>query len=308
MKIGNSQVSMTSSGSYRAVYGKKTTKDKAIERKSYNGQGMQTVRSFSELKMMLLDKMMQAIHGKRAACSNNLNFSFSGRTFVIASGKYVVQTVESSFYEEQEAISFNSEGKVVTEDGREIVFDISFEMTRKFEQRTRNYSPGEMFLCDPLVINFDGDVAELGNEKFLFDLDADGRQEEISLFSSNSGFLALDRNGDGIINDGTELFGTASGDGFADLAKYDSDGNGWIDENDDVFDKLKVWKKDSDGKDVLTSLKAAGVGALYLGNVATPFSLNNPYDNSVNGVIRESSIYLGENGGAGTVQHVDFAV
>ncbi len=39
------------------------------------------------------------------------------------------------------------------------------------------------------------------------------------------------------INDGSELFGTSSGDGFKDLATYDEDENGWIDENDSIFSK-----------------------------------------------------------------------
>lgn len=42
--------------------------------------------------------------------------------------------------------------------------------------------------------------------------------------------LSLDQNGNGEIDNGTELFGTKSGDGFADLARYDLDYNGWIDE------------------------------------------------------------------------------
>ena len=61
----------------------------------------------------------------------------------------------------------------------------------------------------------------------------------------------MDRNGDGKINDGSELFGTKSGDGFKDLASYDADGNGWIDENDAIFSQLKIWTKDEDGKDKL---------------------------------------------------------
>ena len=75
-------------------------------------------------------------------------------------------------------------------------------------------------------------------------------------------FLALDKNGDGRMNDGSELFGTASGDGFKDLAAYDEDGNGWIDENDSIYSQLKIWTKDENGKDHLIDLKDADVGAI----------------------------------------------
>ena len=132
--------------------------------------------------------------------------------------------------------------------------------------------------------------------------------DEISMLREGSGFLALDKNGDGKINDGSELFGTRSGNGFADLAVYDEDGNGWIDENDEIFDKLRVWSKDKDGKDVLKTLKEADVGAIYLGSTNSQFSLTDKKDNEVLGAVRSTGIYLKESTGmAGTVQQVDLA-
>ena len=89
-----------------------------------------------------------------------------------------------------------------------------------------------------------------------------------------AGLLDLDKNADGKSNDGKELFGPTSGNGFAELAALDSDGNGWIDENDPAFQQLKVWTKDASGEDHLSSLAQAKVGALFLGNASTPFSMN----------------------------------
>ena len=122
-----------------------------------------------------------------------------------------------------------------------------------------------------------------------------------------SGFLALDKNEDGKINDGSELFGTKSGNGFADLKEYDSDGNGWIDENDEIFGKLKVWCKNDDGEDILMDLKEADIGAIYLGSQSTEFTLNG-YDAATDGVLRSTGLFLRESGSVGTVQHVDVAV
>ena len=120
--------------------------------------------------------------------------------------------------------------------------------------------------------------------------------------------MALDKNNDGKINDGTELFGTKSGDGFKDLAEYDEDKNGWIDENDSIFSKLKVWTKDEDGNDRLLNLKEADVGAIYLNNIDTQFSFKNDAGDD-NGVLRKTGIYLKEStGAAGTVAHVDLAL
>ncbi len=55
-------------------------------------------------------------------------------------------------------------------------------------------------------------------------------------------------------------------------------------------------------------LKSADVGALYLGNASTEFSLNEMETNKTNGVIRSTGVYLKESGGVGTMQHVDLAV
>ena len=117
----------------------------------------------------------------------------------------------------------------------------------------------------------------------------------------------MDKNGDGIINDGSELFGTASGNGFADLSQYDADGSGWIDEADEIFDKLRIWQMNPDGTSSLTALGKAGIGAICLGTADTEFSLNQE-DNTNKAVIRKSGIFLYENGMAGTVQQVDMAI
>ena len=124
----------------------------------------------------------------------------------------------------------------------------------------------------------------------------------------SSGFLALDKNKDGKINDGSELFGTRSGDGFKDLASYDEDGNGWIDENDSIWKDLKVWTKDENGRDYLMDLREANVGAIYLGSAQTEFSLNRMADNQTDGIIRRTGVYLKETGEAGTIQHVDLTL
>ena len=206
---------------------------------------------------------------------------------------------------ERETTAFQSQGFATAEDGRAIHFDVAFSMSREFTANYETVKSEDVIMTDPLIINLDSDVASLSGAKFEFDLDADGETEKISFAGQGSGFLALDANGNGAIDDGSELFGTQSGDGFADLATYDDDGNGWIDENDAVYDKLRVWTKDADGKDNLMTLKEANVGATYLDSARTEFSLNDAATNEAQGVIRRTGVYLKETGEAGTVQHVD---
>ncbi len=211
---------------------------------------------------------------------------------------------------EEEQTVFETKGTVRTKDGREIDFNLSLNMTRRFEEYYyETYEPafGSANLVDPLVINYDGVGTGLTDQKFLFDIDGDGAKESLSGLQRGSGFLAYDQNGDGVINDGSELFGTKSGNGFKDLAKYDSDGNGWIDEADAIFQKLKIWTKDARGKDVLYSLKELGIGALCLYNQNTQFSLNNQVTNEIQGVVRSTGFFLYESGEAGTMQQIDLA-
>jgi len=213
-----------------------------------------------------------------------------------------------SYYREEESVTFSSQGKVTTADGREITFSLEVGMSRTFEQYYREEYEMTEFqrLYDPLVINFDTDTAQLSDQKFFFDLDSDGAAEEISELGAGSGYLALDKNEDGRINDGSELFGPTSGNGFADLAAYDEDGNGWIDEGDSIWNKLKIWCRDENGQDNLFTLAQKGIGAICLQNVATDFALKGA-ENTANGFIRSTGIFLYENGNAGTLQHLDLA-
>lgn len=262
-------------------------------------------RSYGQVKQKCILYLLDILfHGKR-------KFPTDDASGAIPSGSNESKLIfgqKKLEYSESENTSFTTTGKVVTQDGREIEFGLTMEMSRSFQARyEENYMFSIPDVCDPLVINLDGNIAGLSDQKFLFDLDGDGEEESISTLASGSGFLALDKNGDGIINDGNELFGTKSGDGFRDLAAYDSDGNGWIDENDPIFEKLMIWTKDENGKDQLYKLTDKGVGAICLRNTATQFSLNNAMTNQTNGYIRSSGIFLFEDGEAGTVQHLDIA-
>ncbi|WP_051195340.1 hypothetical protein [Lachnospira multipara] len=217
-------------------------------------------------------------------------------------------TASTGFVSEQESTTFSSTGKVVTADGRSIDFNLELSMSRAFMAETNMLEVKDYIKMDPLVINLDSNITSVSDQKFFFDLDADGDEESISFAGEGSGFLALDKNNDGVINDGSELFGTKSGDGFKDLDVYDEDGNGWIDENDSVFNKLKVWTKDSEGRDLLIDLKKADVGAIYLDSANSQFSLKDA-SNNLNAEIKKTGVYLKESTGAvGTISHVDLVL
>lgn len=212
-------------------------------------------------------------------------------------------------YSESEQTRFAASGVVNTADGRQISFSLSLSMTRSYHEES-NVSiqfGNARQMQDPLVLNFDGNAAQLTSRRFKFDINADGKSEQINFVAGGSGFVALDRNGDGQINDGSELFGAKSGNGFAELAALDSDNNGWIDENDAAYSQLRVWTKDESGKDTLSTLKQADVGAIALAHTATSFDVRTA-DNEQQGQIRSSGVFLREDGKAGTVQQIDLTI
>lgn len=210
---------------------------------------------------------------------------------------------------EFESTRFSASGVVRTADGAEITFELSLAMERQYSERIDAlFQAGAAERKkDPLVVNFAAAAAQLGDRRFSIDLDGDGALETARFAAPGSGFLVFDRNSDGIINNGSEMFGPATGDGFAELALLDDDRNGWIDESDVVYGRLQVWTKADDGTDKLRGLKESGVGAISLARIATPFAIKGD-DNQTLGQVRDTSVYLGDDGRVGSVQQVDLAV
>lgn len=114
----------------------------------------------------------------------------------------------------------------------------------------------------------------------------------------------MDRNGDGTISNGLELFGPATDNGFGELAELDSDGNSWIDENDPIFDDLFVWMGAGGKDEDLVSLRDAGVGAISVAHLGTQFNLKSQ-DGDLQGVVQANGLFLMENGEPKSLQEID---
>jgi len=120
----------------------------------------------------------------------------------------------------------------------------------------QNWTPPRQ---DPLVLDLDGDGIEtLGitsTTQVLFDYDGDGVKTGTGWIKGDDGFLVLDRNGNGTIDNGGELFGdqtlvngVKATDGFAALSAQDSNNNGQFDAGDTNFTNIRVWQDtNSDG-------------------------------------------------------------
>lgn len=331
MIIQSSNVDFSSSRSYRvrqsnitaiSIWGQKPKEDVAKDLMGKKEMGFDDILSkFQKEKCVSEIKSPSIVDKKTNSKFQMLDYLWKllfskndiGKNFYEYMNQQQVQefggeAVTLYYHEETEQTTFQAKGNVKTADGKVIDFNMDVTMTRSFMEYAETkiqFGAPNMIFCDPLVLNFGKNVGEISDQKILFDLDSDGIKDEISTTSGSSGFLSLDQNGNGEIDNGSELFGTKSGDGFADLAKYDLDQNGWIDENDPIYEKLKIFFCRPDGTKELVSLKKMDVGAICLQNVDTEFSLKNQKTQEDLGRIRKTGIFLYESGQAGSIQHID---
>jgi hypothetical protein len=203
-----------------------------------------------------------------------------------------------------ESCSFNASGKVCLQDGSSRQFDVAYQNAQSSES-TQILGAQRLTLKDPLVVDMGPATTKLSQQSVDFDLDNDGKKESMHLPDTRSGLLFLDRNHNGVADNGSELFGPQSGNGFSDLAKLDDDHNGWIDEGDAAYKDLKLWQSGDQPAGRVQTLAQAGVGAMATASVQTEYGLKE--SDQVLGQIRASSVWLGEHGGAGSVRQIDLA-
>ncbi|MCG9602970.1 hypothetical protein L1D16_19635 [Vibrio sp. Isolate31] len=155
---------------------------------------------------------------------------------------------------------------------------------------------------DPLILDLDGNGVSL-TESTYFDHNANGIANRTEWVSSSDGLLVLDRDGNGTIDSGRELFGdntlvvngnTAS-DGYAALEVYDLNSDNVIDTGDEVFDQLKVWvDENSDGVSQeyeLKTLSSLGIKSIDLNheNLHSQYSDVQGESHSTQSVILDTS-------------------
>ncbi len=151
---------------------------------------------------------------------------------------------------------------------------------------------------DPIILDLDGNGLETVGlaSNVYFDFDADGVLTKTGWAGPNDALLVWDRNGNGSIDTGAELFGdftvlpngTLAPNGFAALAALDSNGDGILDASDPAFAELKLWRDTSQdgqtGAGELISLADAGIVSLNLAH-----SLKNQRLANGNQLTREGS-------------------
>ncbi|WP_019615845.1 hypothetical protein [Psychromonas ossibalaenae] len=202
--------------------------------------------------------------------------------------------------------TLNVHGQVESLEGQSAALD--FEITKQLNvnmsrRELQINETSEQQLTDPLVINLSREFADLDSAKFYFDLDADGDKDWVPKLAAGSAFIALDNNGNAQVDDGSELFGPQSGNGFVDLAKYDENSDQVIDSQDSVYAQLKVWRPGGE----LLAVADVGISSISLQAVQDVREYRDEQGRLL-GMAQKSAEFTRENGSAGRVQHIDMMI
>lgn len=230
--------------------------------------------------------------------------------------KFASQTIQTTFrmeslheYTKNDSLTFHTKAKIQTNE-KELEFDLNIHYSTSFQEIIQEKLEVEKLIyIDPLVIQYDlsqerFDILSSSIE-FYFDIDNDGNDEILNFLNKGSGFLSLDKNENGKIDNGSELFGPNTNDGFEELSLYDKDKNNWIDQNDPIFDKLRVWTKDENGNNSLIALSQAKVGAIYLQDIPSNFMYRKDIQSNL-ASLQSSSIFISNDHKIGLVNAINY--
>ena len=142
-------------------------------------------------------------------------------------------------------------------------------------------------LLSPIVLDLDKDGVEtttLTNGAY-FDHDGNGFAEQTAWAGADDGLLVMDRNNDGIINDGKELFGsetllnngTKASNGFLALKELDRNNDNKIDSADTAYNQLRIWQ-DIDGDGYSTSEELKSLSELGIASINTAYTNSTTVD------------------------------
>lgn len=156
------------------------------------------------------------------------------------------------------------------------------QVTTQTQSSSLRIEEAQVEMVDPLVLDLSGEGIKLtkAGEGAHFDITADGSQKSVAWVRENTAFLVYDKNGNGVIDDGSEFFGDQNGaaDGFKELAKYDDNGDGIIDNKDKTYSALQLYR-DLNGngridEGELSTLEEMGIKQLNLDCVKVDQDIN----------------------------------
>jgi len=202
----------------------------------------------------------------------------------------------------QQELNYNMQGEFNI-NGKNVLLDYSFHLASNKIQYN-SYETDVAALKDPLLVQFGqqglGDISG----QVDFDINQDNKTDKLPTFSGDIGYLVYDKNSNNRADNGSELFGPTTGNGFSELAQLDDNNNGFLDKEDSAYQQLYLWQPE---KNTWLSLAEAEIEAISTVAIATPYTFYNEND-EVQAQLRYSSFAISESGRGFGVHHVDVKV
>ena len=139
---------------------------------------------------------------------------------------------------EQQSLSYQMQAQLSI-DKQKISVEYQLNLSSNYT-RISSFKSSAAALKDPLIIQFGNQ--SLGNikNKVQFDVNNDSQMNKLPIFSGDVGYLVFDKNNNQKVDNGSELFGPNTGNGFAELAALDSNNNGFFDQQDQNFQRRRL--------------------------------------------------------------------
>ena len=202
----------------------------------------------------------------------------------------------------QQELSYNMQGEFDI-NGQHLSLDYSFYIASKKIQYN-SFETTAAALKDPLIVQFGNQsIGEISGQE-SFDINQDNKMDNLPVFSGDVGYLVYDKNGNNKADNGSELFGPTSGNGFNELAQLDENNNGFLDKEDSAYQQLYIWQPDNS---TWLSLADAGIEAISTQAIATPYTFYDKND-EVQAQLRNSSFAISESGRGFGVHQVDVRI
>ena len=264
--------------------------------------------------------------GKSASFNDNLvNYSKSAYAALITSASRLHSNAVNrlaALVEQQKSEQASGKGKEIHNENEALKAlqdllnkaNISLDLQGGVDNLQQNFDQIAKNYHTPLAIELYGEelLTTSVEDGVSFDMDGDGMAEQTAWLKKGSGFLVWDKNGDGMVNDGTEMFGEATvmsdgkraENGVEALKDLDSDNNNIINQYDELWGELRIWHdENSNGKTEEGELSLLSDWDIQ--SISLDFAEINLKDEADNKILFESEVVL-ENGERRKVADIDF--
>jgi len=255
----------------------------------------------SSAQQFTIENISKITHLSSQQLSPNSDLiSLDGKTF-----NRQDQIEVSTISQQTQQLNFSMQGDFII-DNQAVNLNYQLQLNSQYSTAsTVNMSAAA--LKDPLVIQYGAQsIGKIIGYQAL-DINNDKQQDNLPIFSGDVGYLVYDKNNDQQVNNGSELFGPTSNNGFAELAMLDSNQNGYFDQQDDKYQQVYIWQPkhmNSAEEQNLVTLSQAGIKAISLNAIDTQFNFRGDHG-EIDAQLTQSSFAITNNNQAVGVHQID---